>query len=203
MEKVEEESAPKEGVSLQAQGAEGVTQAGGRPEDSSAHDSRKSSSSRSSRKSFRLDYRLEEDVTKSKRDKSGRFVNPWPTWKFPSYFAFVKFFMLEKDHSNVPSSKEVLDKELPVMEPYFVQNPQLVGQTGSGMRVTWLGHATVLVEMDDLVVLTDPVFSQRASPLQFWGPSGSGARPARWPSFPRSTRCSSATPTTTTWTRAR
>lgn len=38
------------------------------------------------------------------------------------------------------------------------------------MRVTWLGHATVLVEMDGLVLLTDPVFSQRASPMAFMGP---------------------------------
>ncbi|XP_061107508.1 N-acyl-phosphatidylethanolamine-hydrolyzing phospholipase D [Conger conger] len=140
-----------------------------RPRDGSSQESRKSSSSRSSRKSFRLDYRLEEDVTKSKRDKHGRFINPWSTWKFPSYGTLFRFFLLDKDHSQVPSSKEVLDRELPVLEPYFVRNPRQVGQTGSGLRVTWLGHATVLVEMDDLVVLTDPVFSQRASPLQFVG----------------------------------
>ncbi|KAG7455840.1 hypothetical protein MATL_G00245250 [Megalops atlanticus] len=136
-------------------------------------DSRKSSSSRSSRssrKSFRLDYRLEEDVTKSRRDKSGGFTNPWPTWKFPSYSTIFRFFFLDKNHSNVPSSKEVLDRELPILEPFFVQHPEQVGRIGSGIRVTWLGHATVLVEMDDLVVLTDPVFSQRASPLQFVGP---------------------------------
>lgn len=58
---------------------------------------------------------------------------------------------MEKDNSNVPSSKQELDKELPVLKPYFVQNPELVGKTGTGMRVTWLGHASVLVEMDELV----------------------------------------------------
>ncbi|XP_035281258.1 N-acyl-phosphatidylethanolamine-hydrolyzing phospholipase D isoform X1 [Anguilla rostrata] len=168
MEKVEEEERNLvDGGSPKAEGGEQATT---RPRDGSAQESRKSSSSRSSRKSFRLDYRLEEDVTKSRRDKHGRFINPWPTWKFPSYATFFRFFVLEKNNSQVPSSKEVLDRELPVLEPYFVQNPQQVGQTGSGMRVTWLGHATVLVEMDDLVVLTDPVFSQRASPLQFVGP---------------------------------
>lgn len=55
------------------------------------------------------------------------------------------------------------------MEPYFVQNPDL-SESGPGLRVTWLGHATVLVEMDGLNVLTDPIFSQRASPFQFMGP---------------------------------
>lgn len=64
---------------------------------------------------------------------------------------------------------QVLDAELPVMEPYFIQNPDL-SESGPGLRVTWLGHATVLVEIDGLNVLTDPIFSQRASPVQFMGP---------------------------------
>ncbi|XP_044279369.1 N-acyl-phosphatidylethanolamine-hydrolyzing phospholipase D isoform X3 [Varanus komodoensis] len=63
-----------------------------------------------------------------------------------------------------------LDRELPVLKPYFVQNPELVGKTGAGIRVTWLGHASVMVEMDELTFLTDPVFSQRVSPVQFAGP---------------------------------
>lgn len=55
------------------------------------------------------------------------------------------------------------------MEPYFVKKPDL-SDSGPGLRVTWLGHATVLVEMDGLNILTDPMFSQRASPFQFIGP---------------------------------
>ena len=61
----------------------------------------------SSRKSFRLDYRLEEDVTRSQRDAGGRFINPWSTWSFPSYATMIRLFLTEKNHSNVPSSKEV------------------------------------------------------------------------------------------------
>jgi N-acyl-phosphatidylethanolamine-hydrolysing phospholipase D len=36
--------------------------------------------------------------------------------------------------------------------------------------VTWLGHATVLAQLGGLNLLTDPMFSQRASPLSFIGP---------------------------------
>jgi N-acyl-phosphatidylethanolamine-hydrolysing phospholipase D len=36
--------------------------------------------------------------------------------------------------------------------------------------VTWVGHATALVQASGLNVLTDPVFSDRASPVQFAGP---------------------------------
>lgn len=34
----------------------------------------------------------------------------------------------------------------------------------------WLGHATTLVRMNGLNVLTDPIFSDRASPFRFAGP---------------------------------
>jgi L-ascorbate metabolism protein UlaG (beta-lactamase superfamily) len=40
----------------------------------------------------------------------------------------------------------------------------------SGLRVTWLGHSSVLVEIDGYRILTDPVWSERASPLGWVGP---------------------------------
>ena len=36
--------------------------------------------------------------------------------------------------------------------------------------VTWIGHATVLAQLGGINLLTDPHFSQRASPLSFIGP---------------------------------
>lgn len=36
--------------------------------------------------------------------------------------------------------------------------------------VTWIGHATAMVQMGGVTLLTDPMFSQRASPLRFLGP---------------------------------
>ncbi len=36
--------------------------------------------------------------------------------------------------------------------------------------VTWLGHAAVLVQTNGLNIVTDPIFSERASPVQFAGP---------------------------------
>ncbi|HQR10395.1 MAG TPA: MBL fold metallo-hydrolase [Casimicrobiaceae bacterium] len=41
---------------------------------------------------------------------------------------------------------------------------------GTGLRATWLGHSTVLVEIDGLRVLTDPVWGMRASPSRLIGP---------------------------------
>ncbi|WP_422018345.1 MBL fold metallo-hydrolase [Roseateles sp.] len=36
--------------------------------------------------------------------------------------------------------------------------------------VTWIGHATVLAQFGGISLLTDPIFSERASPLSFAGP---------------------------------
>jgi L-ascorbate metabolism protein UlaG (beta-lactamase superfamily) len=40
----------------------------------------------------------------------------------------------------------------------------------SGLRATWLGHSTLLLEIDGVRVLTDPVWGLRASPSQHFGP---------------------------------
>jgi len=55
---------------------------------------------------------------------------------------------------------------LPSMSPLDVwaKKPQ------SGLRVTWLGHSTMLVEIDGVRILTDPVWGPRASPSALVGP---------------------------------
>ncbi len=40
----------------------------------------------------------------------------------------------------------------------------------TGLRVTWLGHSTLLVEVDGFRVLTDPIWGERASPSTLAGP---------------------------------
>jgi L-ascorbate metabolism protein UlaG (beta-lactamase superfamily) len=40
----------------------------------------------------------------------------------------------------------------------------------SGLRITWFGHASSLVEIDGVNVLIDPVWDERAAPTQWAGP---------------------------------
>lgn len=47
----------------------------------------------------------------------------------------------------------------------------------AGIRATWVGHATVLVQAPGLNILTDPVFSHRIGPASWFGPARF-ARPA-------------------------
>src|SRR5258708_24477084 len=48
--------------------------------------------------------------------------------------------------------------------PYWSRPPE------TGLRATWLGHSTVLLEIDGLRLLTDPVWGERASPVTFPAP---------------------------------
>jgi len=40
----------------------------------------------------------------------------------------------------------------------------------SGLRITWMGHSSMLIEIDGVRVLVDPVWDQRASPVSWAGP---------------------------------
>jgi L-ascorbate metabolism protein UlaG (beta-lactamase superfamily) len=55
----------------------------------------------------------------------------------------------------------------------------------SGLRVTWLGHATSLIEIDGTRVLTDPSWSERSSPISFLGPRRWFAPPIQLGALPK------------------
>jgi L-ascorbate metabolism protein UlaG (beta-lactamase superfamily) len=91
---------------------------------------------------------------------------------------------------------------LPVLGEYFfgggkrtppaplpVDRPHEAWQTPAdgGLRVTWLGHSTVLLEIDGYRLLTDPVFGERASPLSFAGPKRFHPVPATLDELPQLT----------------
>jgi L-ascorbate metabolism protein UlaG (beta-lactamase superfamily) len=55
-------------------------------------------------------------------------------------------------------------------KPIPLAQPQ-PGSAAASLAVTWLGHATALVELDGYRFLTDPVWSQRCSPSKTLGPA--------------------------------
>jgi L-ascorbate metabolism protein UlaG (beta-lactamase superfamily) len=56
---------------------------------------------------------------------------------------------------------------------------------GEEMRVTWIGHATVLVQTRGMNILTDPVWSERTSPVSFIGPRRARAPGVRFEDLPK------------------
>ena len=80
-----------------------------------------------------------------------------------------------KDESARPPSlseflcggeRRVPSKQLPSLNPRDLWS----SAPSTGLRATWLGHSTVLIEIDGLRVLTDPVWGARASPSRLVGP---------------------------------
>jgi len=49
-------------------------------------------------------------------------------------------------------------------------DPRMLRQPAGAPRLTWIGHSTFLIQYLGLNILTDPVFSDRVSPVNFAGP---------------------------------
>jgi L-ascorbate metabolism protein UlaG (beta-lactamase superfamily) len=70
---------------------------------------------------------------------------------------------------------------LPVVSPLatWQREPE------TGLRATWLGHSTVLLEIDGVRVLTDPVWGERVSPVSWAGPRRFHRAPVAVAELPR------------------
>ncbi len=64
------------------------------------------------------------------------------------------------------------DHQVPAAPPPVLsrRGAEFTSLPESGLRVTWLGHSTLLVEIDGARILADPVWGRRASPWQSIGP---------------------------------
>lgn len=85
---------------------------------------------------------------------------------------FVRFLL---GHGRAPWPDEV--PVTPTRPPARVDGEQ--------MRVTWIGHATVLVQTQGLNILTDPIWSDYASPLPPAGPRRHRAPGVRFEDLPK------------------
>jgi N-acyl-phosphatidylethanolamine-hydrolysing phospholipase D len=54
--------------------------------------------------------------------------------------------------------------------PVVTNDGRALRENGSAPTVTWVGHSTLLVQLDGVNLLTDPIWSDRASPVRFAGP---------------------------------
>ena len=98
--------------------------------------------------------------------ENGKFVNWWHK-DMPNFFQILIGFLCYKDESNIPGLigtfgsstrfETELEKNIPVEKPYWIVKPEEFGKK-DGIRATWIGHATVLAEVDGSVILTDPIF---------------------------------------------
>ena len=86
----------------------------------------------------------------------------------------LKEFLFDGGQRRTPGG------ELPVGDP----RPAWQRAPASGLRATWLGHSSVLIEIDGHRVLTDPVWGTRASPFRLIGPKRFQRAPLRLRELP-------------------
>lgn len=80
-----------------------------------------------------------------------------------SFFSFLRLRMFGGDVWADPLETAHQVPRAPI-------NLESLRRPGSAPQVTWLGHSTFLVQTEGINILTDPIFSDRASPVSFGGP---------------------------------
>jgi L-ascorbate metabolism protein UlaG (beta-lactamase superfamily) len=109
----------------------------------------------------------------SARFEGGKFVNTAGKWR-PDYGRVLSAMLTEREYESRPGTP------LPLR-----RIPQSDFLEAAGARLYRLGHSTVLIQLDGEYLLTDPVFSKRASPVQWAGPARFHAPPISIEALPR------------------
>ncbi|MCD9458733.1 MBL fold metallo-hydrolase [Marinibactrum halimedae] len=99
-----------------------------------------------------------EQVKKNAAQEGGKFVNEAPVHT-ENMFRILKQFIVQDRTAPMPT------QPVPVT-PLTAQ----ALQEAPSPSLYRLGHSTILIKVDGQYVLTDPVFSKRASPVQWMGP---------------------------------
>ena len=100
-------------------------------------------------------------LQRAKKSK-GKFLNPVPTQVagLATVFKILPRYVLNRKQ-RFP---------IKALGP-FSTNPNIFAQPpSSGLRVTWFGHSSMLLEIDGARVLIDPIWEERASPIRWSGP---------------------------------
>jgi len=92
--------------------------------------------------------------------KNGRFVNTLPR-RDAGFWAMTMNWIKGAEHTSPSGPLPVIMRSA----ADFKEPP------AGGLRVTWLGHSSIFLEIDSYRILIDPVTSERASPFSFVGPA--------------------------------
>ncbi|MEO5818163.1 MAG: MBL fold metallo-hydrolase [Gemmatimonadaceae bacterium] len=93
----------------------------------------------------------------------GRFRNPWPDSEPRGFTDVVRWIRERRGQPRAPNPAR---GSFPTATPSIV----LPRAAADEHRATWIGHSTILLQTGGLNIITDPVFCERAFPVQWLGP---------------------------------
>ena len=115
-----------------------------------------------------------ERIQSSKQWGGAQFKNHLPNRPSPPFLKLMGNIFEEPGYSR-PERRLRIQKR---RKSDFETPPE------SGLRVTWLGHSTSIVEIDGARVLIDPIWGERASPFSFVGPKRLNEAPLAFEELP-------------------
>lgn len=71
---------------------------------------------------------------------------------------------------GVSEDKRVSEKSTTPIDTLPIETPDFSNTVSEDVSVTWFGHSTVLIQIGGKKILIDPVFSNRSSPVSWFGP---------------------------------
>ena len=92
-----------------------------------------------------------------------RFFNPQT--QDPLKKNFMSYYQAKAKYEKENGKSLWVEEKIPVKK--FIPQPQI---NNDKINVTYVGHSTFLLQFNNLNILTDPIWSNRASPLAFLGP---------------------------------
>jgi N-acyl-phosphatidylethanolamine-hydrolysing phospholipase D len=92
------------------------------------------------------------------------FKNPWPGFEDRGVGDLLKWGVWDRVTGKKPEKKDHYDFPVVDNDGVYLRNNE------SEFTVTWVGHSTLLIQLDGINILTDPIWSDRCSPVQFMGP---------------------------------
>ncbi|OLB67977.1 MAG: hypothetical protein AUI09_01600 [Gemmatimonadetes bacterium 13_2_20CM_2_66_5] len=107
---------------------------------------------------------MSPDPLPSHHRPGGGFRNPWVDQAVPGFGSLLKWMLVHR--TTRPRPKDPDPSVFTRVPPDFVPPRAPLSQ----LTVTWAGHASLLIQLNGLNLLTDPIWSERASPVSWAGP---------------------------------
>lgn len=109
-------------------------------------------------------FSFSQDSLRYAHHTESGFRNPFPGFKEKGFDDFIQWSVIDRIKGLKPDKPDSYNFELVENDGAYLR------ENRTEFSITWIGHSTLLIQLDGLNILTDPIWSDRCSPVQFAGP---------------------------------